>query len=130
MNDRPEDAPQGLCQEKPDARPLHLPSPLLGFSRVFAAECGPTMLAAVPTSRVSPTRRFADFPIANVSREEGLKMSNRHGRFQPTDVRQACQFIRAHWTSAQRRERRLLAVAKRRELMHRLAAGEDAAVRR
>ena len=54
-------------------------------------------------------------------------MSHRHGRLQPTDVRQACQYIRAHWTSAQRRERRLLAVAKRRELMHRLAAGEDAA---
>jgi hypothetical protein len=80
------------------------------------------ILAAVPTSLVLPTRRFAEFPMADVSREEGLKMSNRHGRLEPTDVTQACQLIQANWTDAQRRERRLLAAAKRRQLMHHLAA--------
>ena len=39
------------------------------------------------------------------------------------EVRDACQLIRANWTSAQRRARRRLAVTRRRQLMQWVAGG-------
>jgi len=42
------------------------------------------------------------------------------------DVKNACQTIRANWTVAQRRERRLLATAKRRQLIRWLTGGYTA----
>jgi len=46
----------------------------------------------------------------------GPKMSTNLVGTRPRDVRNACQLIRSHWTRAQRRERRLLAVIKQRQL--------------
>lgn len=44
-------------------------------------------------------------------------MSNSPTLPRPRDVRNACHLIRANWTSAQRRERRLVAATKRQQLM-------------
>ncbi len=44
-------------------------------------------------------------------------MNNRLAVPRPHEVRDACQLIRANWTSSQRRARRQLAATRRRQLM-------------
>jgi len=62
--------------------------------------------------------RTAEFTL-----QGGLKMNNSSTQPRQRDVRNACQTIRANWTVAQRRERRLLATAKRRQLIQWLTGG-------